>query len=43
MLMKYSRNYRKISSCDICYKNSSFANKTCNKCFWILISRKKYK
>lgn len=26
--------------CDICYKQSSINNRTCNKCFWILIGRK---
>ncbi len=31
------REYRVIGSCDICHKNSSFANRTCNNCFYKLI------
>ncbi|WJG69630.1 hypothetical protein [Spiroplasma ixodetis] len=27
-----------FGSCDICHKNSSFANRTCNKCFYKLMS-----
>lgn len=33
---KYKKNYLKnivINNCDICYKKSSFTNRTCNKCF----------
>ncbi|WP_425381522.1 hypothetical protein [Spiroplasma endosymbiont of Polydrusus pterygomalis] len=37
----YLKNEIKIfGSCDICHKNSSFTNRTCNKCFWILIGKK---
>lgn len=32
------REYRMIGSCDICHKNSSYANRTCNKCFYKLMS-----
>lgn len=41
--LKYEEIEKIFGSCDICYKNSSFANRTCNKCFGILISSKKYK
>lgn len=41
-LNEEKRNYLKYEikiygSCDICHKNSSFANRTCNKCFYKLI------
>ena len=36
------REYRMFGSCDICNKKSSIGNRTCNKCFWILIGRNKY-
>lgn len=39
--MEY-REYRMIGSCDKCNKKSSIGNRLCNKCFWILIGRKKY-
>ncbi|WP_339047196.1 hypothetical protein [Spiroplasma endosymbiont of Colias croceus] len=29
-----------FGSCDICHKSSSFANRTCNKCFYKLIGEK---
>ncbi|WDA53781.1 MAG: hypothetical protein PPFGHCPK_00921 [Spiroplasma endosymbiont of Drosophila atripex] len=38
---EYRKNYLKIKvthSCDICNKNSSYSNRTCNKCFYKLMS-----
>ncbi|WP_342254480.1 hypothetical protein [Spiroplasma endosymbiont of Zeiraphera isertana] len=29
-----------FGSCDICHKNSSYGNRTCNKCFYKLIGEK---
>lgn len=29
-----------FGSCDICNKKSSFGNRTCNKCFYKLMSEK---
>ncbi|WP_255495896.1 hypothetical protein [Spiroplasma endosymbiont of Danaus chrysippus] len=34
------REYRMVGSCDKCRKQSSFGNRLCNKCFWLLIGRK---
>ena len=36
--LKYKEIEKKFDSCDICHKNSSFANRTCNKCFYKLMS-----
>ncbi|WJG70380.1 hypothetical protein [Spiroplasma ixodetis] len=35
--LKYQED-KIFGSCDICHKNSSFANRTCNKCFYKLMS-----
>ncbi|WP_338988261.1 hypothetical protein [Spiroplasma endosymbiont of Dasysyrphus albostriatus] len=35
--LKYEEIEKIFGSCDICHKNSSFANRTCNKCFYKLI------
>ncbi|WP_174480752.1 hypothetical protein [Spiroplasma endosymbiont of Danaus chrysippus] len=40
IIMEY-REYRMVGSCDRCRKQSSIGNRLCNKCFWILIGRKK--
>ena len=40
---QYRKSYLNIPvthSCDICNKKSSFANRTCNKCFYKLIGEK---
>ncbi|WP_342218578.1 hypothetical protein [Spiroplasma endosymbiont of Amphimallon solstitiale] len=39
-LKEDKRIYKIFGSCDICNKNSSFANRTCNKCFYKLIGEK---
>ncbi|WP_425377370.1 hypothetical protein [Spiroplasma endosymbiont of Aleiodes alternator] len=36
--LKYEEIEKIFGSCDICNKNSSFANRTCNKCFYKLMS-----
>ncbi|WP_252318925.1 MULTISPECIES: hypothetical protein [unclassified Spiroplasma] len=38
--LKYEEIEKIFGSCDICHKNSSFANRTCNKCFYKLIGEK---
>lgn len=42
---EYKKNYLNnivIHNCDICHKKSSFANRTCNNCFYILIKSENY-
>ncbi|WP_342254622.1 hypothetical protein [Spiroplasma endosymbiont of Zeiraphera isertana] len=38
MYLKYEEIEKIFGSCDICNKNSSYANRTCNKCFYKLMS-----
>ncbi|WP_375316907.1 hypothetical protein [Spiroplasma endosymbiont of Virgichneumon dumeticola] len=38
--LEYKKTYLNniiTHSCDICHKQSSFANRTCNKCFYKLM------
>ncbi len=36
---KYKIDYKKLGSCDICYKKSSIGNRLCNKCFYKIIGK----